>query len=329
MMECFAARRRIWRPCVTALAALALLGLTPAGAGAVLVSLKTFPVSVDVDLEITEKTAWTGIRPGCYAPAENFSMTYKLDMRTRPNGPKSKIKRGTATLTGASYGTTETFGAKGGFRQLGSPGSWELETKDPPGCDSGAPPPPAWAVSPTCKRISERVSTALLANDIDDPDDPTSNRVSSDGVLAIARTPKPVPTAGGATMGASCYRTLHDITREGLSSAIAIAPTSTFIMVPIPKLELKLAALARGSSHARPSFRVDITVGGDCAGMRMKPSLGPDPDFTKAPFSQAHDALGSFNGEADRTLCTISGSGRVIVRREGAVVNTGVVLRTR
>ena len=61
--------------------------------------------------------------------------------------------------------------------------------------------------------------------------------------------------------------------------------------------------------------------------MKMIPSNGPSDNFVLSPFSQPHNALGSFNGEPDKSICTIEGKGIAIIRREGPVRQTATVLR--
>ncbi|MDO8630077.1 MAG: hypothetical protein Q7R41_06245 [Phycisphaerales bacterium] len=314
---------------VVLLAALAGLAFTATSAGAVATVLQTFKTSIDVKLDVTERSIWQGIRPGCYAPQEDFDMTYQMRIDSRPDGKKSKVKNGTATLTPASFGVTPNYGDKKSFRQYSSASPWTLETQYPPGCGDAAPAPPAWAVSPGCKKINERVEAGLIQETVDDPDDPASHLLSDDGSLLLVRTPKAAPTIIGASMGESCLRTLHDISSIGLHSNLAIDLKSTLLSVPIPKLQTKLSRLADGSSKSRPSFRVPIRISGDCKSMRMRPSIGPNPDFIDTPFSQPHNALGAFNGDASKTVCMVSGAGSVTVRREGRVVETLVPITTR
>lgn len=307
----------------------AVLGLlVVAGpAGAVAISLKTFKTSIDVRLNVTEHSIWNGIRPGCFAPQESFDIRYHLAIDSTPTR-KSKIKVGTASLTPASFGVTPNYGDRRSFQQFSTPGQWTLETQYPAGCGSEpAPPPPAWATSPTCKNIKERVSTALLQNTINDPSDPTSNLGSDDGALVIFRTPRAKPTVNGASIGDSCLRTLHDVDPMGADSLVNIGLKDTFISVPVPNLNAKLSRISRGSRKSRPSFRVPIKISGNCNAMKMVPSNGPSDNFVPSPFSQPHNALGSFNGEPDKSICTIAGSGVAIVRREGPVRQTATTLR--
>ncbi len=322
------ARRTRGRSSVVLLAALVGFAIATPNAGAVVTSLQTFKTSIDVRLNITEHSIWHGIRPGCYAPAEDFDMRYHLSVDSTPRGKRSTIKQGTATLTGGSFGVTASYGDKRSFEQFSSPGPWTLETQYPGGCGSEpAPPPPVWAVSPGCKFVKERVSASLSQNTIDDPDDPSSNLGSDDGALVVVRTPRAKPTVGGASVRDSCLRTLHDVVPMGADSHVSVGLKDTFISVPIPNLQAKLSRLAKGSSKSRPEFRVPIKVSGTCNAMRMTPSNGPHPDFVPTPFSQPHNALGPFNGEANRTVCTIAGSGLAVVRREGKVVDTAVLLK--
>lgn len=322
------AKRRRGRSLIVLLAALFGFAIAAPSAGAVVISLQTFKTSIDVRLNITEHSIWQGIRPGCYAPAEDFDMRYHLSIDSTPRGKRSKIKQGTTTLTGGSFGVTPSYGDRRSFEQFSSPGQWVLETQYPAGCGPDpAPQPPAWAVSPGCKVVKERVSAGLSQNTINDPDDPTSNLGSDDGALIIGRTPRAKPAVGGASIGDSCLRTLHDVVSMGADSYVNVGLKDTFISVPIPNLQAELSRLAKGSSSSRPAFRVPIKVSGTCNAMQMRPSNGPHPDFAPTPFSQPYEALGAFSGEADRTVCTIAGSGIAVVRREGKVVDTGVVLK--
>lgn len=305
--------------------------LTATPAHAVATVLQTFKTSIDVKLDVTERSIWEGIRPGCYAPQENFDMTYQMRLDSRPDDKKSEIKNGKAALTPASFGVTPSYGDRKSFRQYSSASPWTLETQYPAGCEgAGAPPaPPAWAVSPGCKRINERVEASLVQDSVNDPDDPSSSPLSDNGSLVIVRSPKAAQTINGANMGESCLRTLHDIDPIGENSLVAISLQETLFSVPIPKLASKLSRLADGSRKSRPSFRVPIRISGNCNSMRMRPSVGPHPDYVPTPFSLPHNALGAFNGDASKTVCMISGAGSVTVRREGAVRETLVPITTR
>jgi len=302
-------------------AALAAAGVAASPAGAVVRSLTTYPVSIDVDLDLTMQSDWKGIRPGCFAPAENFSMTYRLDLKSRSKGKKSVIKKGTATLTGGSFGTTPSYGDTGSFRQFSDGNPWELQTANPAGCGTDpAPAPPSWATSPTCKKVSERVSATLLMA----ADDKAK---STDGALIVTRSPKAKPTINGATVGASCFRTFHAIDPSGIDSNIAIGLKDTLLSVPVPGLSRKLRELSEGSSRSRPSFTVPIRVSGTCGNMKMTPFLAEREGFTPASLTQPHNALGSFNGDPDQSTCTIAGRGRAIVRREGKITETAIPVR--
>lgn len=315
------------RASLALLAAVLGLALTAGSAGAVVISLDTFKTSIDVRLNITEHSIWNGIRPGCFAPQENFDIRYHLSIDSTPTR-KSKIKNGTATLTGGSFGVTPSYGDRRSWEQFSTPGQWTLETQYPAGCGTEpAPPPPAWATTPACKSIKERVSASLSQNTVNDPSDPTSNLSSDDGALIIFRTPRAKPTVNGASIGDSCLRTLHDVSPMGADSIVNIGLKDSFITVPVPNLDVKLKRLTRGSSRSRPSFRVPIKISGNCNAMEMKPYNGPSDNFVATPFSQPHNALGSFNGEADKSICTIAGSGVAIVRRTGKVVETAALLR--
>jgi hypothetical protein len=295
-----------------AVSAIAGLGAAAPPAGAVVFGyLKTYPTSVDVDLKITERTSWKGIQPGCYAPAENFGQNYVIDANSRPRGKASKIRTGTTTITAVSVGVTPSYGAKGGFRQFSSGAPWELETANPPSCSTAARPVPAWASSPTCKRITERVSALLVME---------GN--ASDGRLVINRTPRAAALAKGATVGESCFRTLSDADTPQLATQLAINLRDTFIALPIRSLRAKMLALAEGSAGARPFFRLPIRISGDCREMKTSGSIGTRSDYTRSPWNTLNRPLGSPSDLDKAASCTLEGSGDVTVTRVGRVVET-------
>ncbi|MGH2958769.1 MAG: hypothetical protein ACRDKE_04145 [Solirubrobacterales bacterium] len=304
------------------LAALAIslfaLALSTASAGAVAFSLSSFKTSIDVKLDITENSEWKGIRPGCYAPGEEFGMNYKLRLDSRPK-KSSKIKTGIASLTGASFGITPNYGAKGSFKQSGKPSQWTLQTQYPAGCTGAAPAPPPWASSPQCKPISERVYAALRQSDIKDPDAQDGSVL--DGTLVLMRVKKASPTFG-ASIGNPCHRTLQSVYSEGIQSLLEISMKTTIIEVPVPLLRKKMEKLAKGSDKSRPDFDIPIRLSGDCDSMTMTPYTGPDPDFLADRVGQPHQALGDSEGKEANSLCHIGGRGRATVTRVGPVVQT-------
>lgn len=273
--------------------------------------LKTYPVAIDVDLDITQRVSWKGIRPGCFAPAENFDMTYRLEVQSRPR-KASRVKPGTATLTDAVVGATASYGDRRGFRQFSLGAPWELQTKNPANCPK-APPVPSWASSPTCKRIAERVSASLQT-------EPNGR----DGRLTITRTPSARPAAFGAGIGPSCFRALRDVDPIGLASELAIFQRATVITVPVRSLRAKLNALAEGSDAAKPAFRIPVTIGGDCTAMKMSGSIGDRPGFNKSQFETPNRPLGSPEDLAKAASCTITGRGDYQVKRVGRVIETGL-----
>lgn len=274
--------------------------------------LKTYPVAVDVDVSITQRISWNGIRPGCFAPAEKFDMTYELDLKSRPRRG-SKIRNGTATLTDALVGVTPAIGDRGGFRQFSSSAPWELQVKNPAGCPAADPVPP-WASSPTCRRIAERVAASLQM-------EPNGR----DGRLTIARTTrKGGLSLKGAGVGASCFRTLTTVESPALAADVAIDLRSTIITLPVRSLRAKLTALAEGSDRARPSFRLPVTLGGDCTAMTVRGSIGEGKNFTKDPYPVPNRPLGNPADLSKAARCTISGRGDFVVRRAGAVTETGL-----
>lgn len=281
----------------------------PRSDAVVLGLLKTYRTAIDVDLEITERVTWKGIRPGCFAPAEDFDVTYRFDVQSQPRRT-SRVTAATTTITPGIVGVTYSYGDRGGFRQFSSGGPWELQTANPGNCPA-ASPVPSWAGSPTCKRIAERVSASLQM-------EPGGR----DGRLTVTRTPKARPTLRGASIGASCFRALTEIDAVGLASEIAVSERATLIVIPVRSLRAKLNALAEGSDRARPSFRLPVTISGDCTAMKMSGSIGPKPDFAKSPYPVPNRALGSPADLAKATSCSISGRGDFTVRRVGPVVET-------
>lgn len=298
--------------------ALALAG-TATSAGAVAFTLSTFKTSIDVKLDITENSEWKGIRPGCYAPAEEFGMNYKLAIDSRPK-KSSKIKSGVASLTGASFGVTPNYGAKGSFKQSGKPSQWTLQTQYPAGCSGAAPAPPPWASSPQCKKVSDRVYATLRQSDIKDPD--AQDGSVRDGTLVLMRVKKASTSSLGASIGNPCHRTLQSVYSEGVQSLVEISMKTTIIEVPVPLLRTKMERLAKGSDRSRPDFSIPIRVAGDCDSMRMTPYTGPDPDFIADRIGFPHQALGDSEGKEANSICHIGGRGTATVTRVGPVVET-------
>jgi hypothetical protein len=298
------------------------LAATAASAGAVALNLSTFKTSIDVKLDITENSEWKGIRPGCYAPGEQFTMAYKLGLDSTPK-KSSKIKTGIASLTGASFGVTPNYGAKGSFKQSGKPGQWDLQTQLPAGCSGMAPAPPAWASSPQCKAISERVYAVLRQSDIKNPDGQDGS--THDGTLTLMRVKKASPNFG-ASIGNPCYRTLQDVYPEGVQSHLEVSMKTSIIDVPVPLLRDKMEKLAKGSDRSRPDFNIPIHVSGDCDSMRMTPFTGPDPDFIADRIGIPHQALGDADGKEANSLCHISGRGMATVTRVGPVINVATTV---
>ena len=289
------------------------LGATARPADAVIIGvLTTYPVAVDVDLTITQRSSWKGIRPGCFAPAENFDITYQLEIDSTPRGRASRIRAGTATLGFGSVGVTPSYGDRGSFRQFSSAAPWELQIRNPGSCPAASAVPP-WASSPTCKRIAERVATSFQME---------PNR--RDGRLTVMRVPKQSLAGRGASIGPSCFRALGSVDAIGISSYLAVSERSTIASIPIRDLRGKLEAMAEGPDDARLSFRLPVTIGGDCTAMRMKPSIGDLADFTKSPFWSPHKALGNPADRAKAATCTVTGRGDFLVRRAGRVVRTSI-----
>lgn len=303
--------RAVLLAATVAVSATAGLGAASPPAGAVVFGfLKTYRTSVDVDLKITERTSWKGIRPGCFAPAENFDQTYVLDIDTRPHGKRSKVKNGTTTITPGSVGVIPTYGAAGSFRQFSVGAPWELQTANPAGCPA-ASPVPSWASSPTCKRISERVSALLVME-----------KNLSDGQLLLTRTPRASAVAKSAPVGDSCFRTLRDAETPQLATEISISLRNTVIAIPVRSLRAKMTALAEGGDRARPSFRLPITISGDCREVKVRGSIGTRSDFTRSANAMPNRPLGNPEDESKAATCSLEGSGDVTVTRIGPVVQT-------
>lgn len=304
------------------LLATTLLLATAGTAGAVVVMLNTFRMEIDVKLNVTQHSSWHGIAPGCYAPQEKFDTALTARLDSTPSS-RSKIKAGTATLLPGSFGATSSFGAKASFRQSAKSGPWELQTQNPASCNLPAPAVPSWATSPTCKKVSERVMASLIQHDTDG--DANSPARITDGSLLLMRVTKPNAKSRGASIGDSCLRSLRGIDAVGIDSELDFMSRNTFMQIPVPKLKPKLERLAKGSARSRPSVKIPIKFGGDCTAMTMQPSIGDRPGFQQSIGSTPHNALGNIFGDWSKSPCTVSGSGRAILRRVGPVVSTGRV----
>lgn len=298
------------------------LALVSSSAHAAVTSLKTFKTEIDVRMTFYERSIWKGIIPGCYAPQENFDKTFRIKVDSKPTS-KSDIRPGTATITPGTFSTTWSLGDKGAFKQWSKGGSWELETSYPGNCGPDpAPPVPSWATSPTCKTTSERVTAQLSQSSVNDPADPNSEIKSDNGYLLLTRTNRKRPVLQSASIGASCYRTLHDIEPMDIDAIVAISERDTLFSIPVMNLQSKLNKLARGSAKSKPSFNIPISIGGDCSAMTMRPSAGQRPEFSKSVFSYPHQALGSPNGNPSNTVCMVSGKGTATVKRVSRVRET-------
>ncbi|MEW6582454.1 MAG: hypothetical protein AB1416_06815 [Actinomycetota bacterium] len=286
-------------------AALLAVAAPPLVSAAAAKTLVTYPVAIKVDMEVTQRSIWKGIKPGCFAPQESFDTTYEISLKTHPQGPKSKVKNAVATLLGDNYGTTYAFGAPGGAKQSGKSPGWNLEVAYPAGCGPDpAPPVPAGISAPKCANVSERVAATLIQ---------TSDGKKGDGLLVIQRTPKAALSAKSASIGDSCHRTLHDVDFATIASELDINLRTTFIQIPVPKLHDKLLDLAIVSNPTRSH---SFSFSGDCWETRMRPSIGPDPAFTRTP-SHPHNAIGQNFTEDGANACLVTGSGRVTITRVG------------
>lgn len=305
---------------VVALSAIFLLAAASVASSTVRV-LSSFKTEIDVKLKVTERSVWNGIQEGCYAPQESFDTALTARLDSTP-GSKSKIKAGTTTLLPGSFGATSSYGAKSSFKQSAKSGMWDLQIQNPAGCDFPAPAAPSWATSPTCKKISERVMASLIQHDTDG--DAGAQAKSTDGSLLIMRTPKASGKGKAGSIGESCNRTLHEIAARGIDSDVSFTSRSTFFQVPIPNLQSKLERLAEGSAKSRPSFKVSISIGGDCTEMKMKPSIGEFTSFQKSIGSFPRQALGNIFGDWSKSACMVSGSGRATIKRVGPVKGTTI-----
>ena len=295
-----------------AIVAAAVLAMAPQPANGVVVgTVTTFPVVANLSMDVTVTVHWQGIKAGCFAPQENFDIVHTFSYDTHPNGKKSTVKPGIATLTSGLgrrfFGATPTLGAPRGARQSGSASNWVLEVGYPAGCGSDPPPPPPpTIVTPQCKSVAERVSVSLEA---------ASASAATHGGMTIRRTPSKNPTApAGANIGASCFRTLHDIDFATKNSQLAIFDDMTFMQVPVPRLRQRLELLADGKSSAPLVF----SISGDCNAAVARPSIGPVPNFV-AHVGQPHDAIGQGGHDPGNSTCTVAGSGRLKLTRAGAV----------
>lgn len=306
------ARRRV-KFVAALLASLALIVSAASVASAVTIGFKSFQVSIDVDLNLTEHTEWNGERSGCFAPYEKWSHDFTVDIDSSP-GRKTHPTRARATvqqLVEDGTGTTPSYGAKGSFVQSSSNGSWELTTTNPASCGE-TPPVPDWATSPTCKKTSERVAATLVESG-------ATGTANGDGILQLYRTPRAKPNPFGKSIGASCYRTLHDLETAFADAEFGITEKSTIIQLPIPDLKEKLTDIGRGGAKSHPKFKVRLRIWSLCNNVNLRPTTAEKPGWVKSPFSQPHQFLGSFNGEPERTKCNLGGSGWLTVRRESKV----------
>lgn len=306
--------QRTIRLVLTAMAALTALALATTPANASIFKLETFKTSIDVKLNLTEHSNWNGMQPGCTAPEEKFDITYQMRVDSTPSR-KSDIKNGTTTLSNLAYGTTPSYGDKSSFYQYSSSAPWELETQYPASCNAQAPPVPAWATSPTCKKVYNRVESHLLMA--------ANGQSTGDGSIVLNRVSR-IRGNTGSNIGPSCNRTLHNIATGHFETQIGIDQTHTFVQLPIANLESKLEKISRGARKSRPSFKVKFNVSGPCNNVSVTPSIGEESDFLVGLTSTPHQSLGSHNGDPSRSTCTFSGNGTAIVRREGAVVSTRV-----
>lgn len=292
-------------------AALIVSAAEAASAQSAAFELDTFKTSIDVKLSLTETSNWNGITEGCYAPQEKFNIAYQMRIDSTPSR-RSAVKDGITTLSNLAYGTTNSYGAKRSFNQYSSSAPWELVVQNPASCDTPAPPVPAWASSPTCKKVYNRVDAQLVM---------TTNTTKGDGSLVLNRVGRPGGTAGG-NIGASCFRTLHNIASGHFDTVIGIDASHTFIQLPIPNLETKLKKISRGSSRSRPSFKIKFRVSDSCTDMGVSPSNGQDDSFLASFFTTPHQSLGDHKNDINRSNCKISGNGIAVVRREGRVRST-------
>ena len=307
--------RSFWILLAVIAAVASVYAISAQDAGAVRIGIKSFKTSIDVNLGVIQHSKWTGERPGCFAPYENWDLRYNLDVDSKPR-KKSKIISGKTTIYAAlddATGTTPSYGDKGSFKQAGSDASWDLTLNNPAGCPA-APAVPEWATSPTCKKISERVSATLIESK-------SEGTSEGDGLLQLVRVRKAKPNPFGASIGPSCYRTLHDLATPYVDAEAGIALKSTILTIPVPNLKDKLIDLAKGGAKSRPSFKIKIRYTASCNSFGMFPRTAEKSDWTKSPFTQPHQFLGSFNGEAERSTCSLVGSGSAVVRREGKVTS--------
>lgn len=302
---------------VAGLAIVALTALASTAQGVITGQLETYRLEIDVKMTASEHSKWNGIRPGCYAPGESFDNKLTARIDSTPSS-KSKILAGTATLLPGSFGATASFGAKGSFRQSSKAGSWELQIKDPPSCNTKDPEIPPWATSPTCKKVNERVMVSLIQNS----DTAPSKSPTTDGSMLITRVKGARPNGVAKNVGASCVRTMHTTKATGVDSEFDFGLTNTFVQIPVPGLRTKLGRLKRGGDRSRPSFTVKVGIDGDCGAMRISPFIGLRGATIFRPQTTPHQALGSIDGDYSKSTCTTDGDGRVIFRRVGPVVST-------
>lgn len=284
-----------------------------------------YPVSVKVDISVTQRSIWNGIKPGCFAPQENVDVSYTWRIRTHPNGAKSaKLAKpvkvvmvgGATDLQVGTYGVPIFFGAAGGFVQSGRAGQWDLEVNYPPsGCGTDpAPPVPSEVTSPTCNRIAGRAAVALQP-----AEDPGRN---GDGTVIITRVHGPKITSRGAAIKPGCFRTLHQTSFATKESAFGFQPRTTTLQLPLPGLHRRLTALATLRNPKPVVYPVRFS--GDCWNVSARPSIGLVRGFRPVQTSPSF-VIG--NPEREGVACMLSGQGTITITRTGPQTVTAIPSR--
>jgi hypothetical protein len=283
------------------------------------ITVVNYPVKLETSALITISADWHGQLPGCYAPDENGSQKIVIDLdtgtisRRRGRGPT------VSTASGAmgNYGVTHGFGKRDGADQRGMPGVWDLRVTNPAPCESS--PVPAWAGSPTCKRIKDRVATWIQQSSVPDGSGDLTP-LASDGFLGIKRVANSARTIGklGSTFGGdSCLRFLPtSLSASTKDTTVAVSSTDTLLSVPLRGVDTMLRRLSQGGASSRPKVTKRFTMNGDCEGFAASPSTGPDPNFVKSTMGPSR-ALGS--GAGTTYTCTVEVTGYMKLQRVGRV----------
>lgn len=295
--------------CSLSLALAALL--LPASAGAAkLGKITSFKTSVNVSLDLTITTSFDGRDPAdlCPAPYETWQSVYRVEFDTRRSGLRGKPRFGATSLRPDFFGTSTTIGVRGAATERSQSAPWELTLRnESPDCGPVSPPPP-WASSPTCSRISGAIQATLVPRESSGDDDEVTP-LTRDGRLIVLRT------SGGA-IRPSCLRMFgsFEFPDEADGTAgLALGPKTTLVSVPVKGLRGKLLGLTRGRASARPSFSISNRISGPCNDMTLSHGIGGGDGLV----SLNPQPLQGLGHHVSGYTCKVDGELRAAVRREG------------